>query len=429
MLCLLFCGIYGQSTKQKIKDMIFQNYNSSVPPESAQQHPVKLALEFLIKSFVVEDGYYASNYETLKTKGLFQMTWTDERLKWNPSEFSSERSVILDKSELWHPSFGLDTTFDDLSVTCTGTSCIVRSDGMVSCIPHCTFPATCIDNAQRWPYGILTCTLLLGRWNHIDTDVSIASFDTAVITDLEKFNKYWRMLSISSELTEIRSQLHGKKFPLIRVSFLVERISSFYAIAIVVPAISMLTCNLLPLWLPINSSMRYMILLVILHAHFSFIQQLSWRLPKNGEQTPLLLNYFRDSIIMTTFLIVFITITKRLSMKQCPVPRWIDLVVNTIGSQPLLAAILPSPLDASTCMSMKPYAETVADDANLVHSDRPDAMVIASIYQWQRIALILERICFITTTVVYAVMLFCFIPLGNERPEHVVAPVQQIWKQ
>ncbi|XP_055550909.1 acetylcholine receptor subunit beta-like [Wyeomyia smithii] len=419
--CILL--IDAQSSKLKIKDKIFNNYNSSIAPESAQNRPAGLELELQVKSFYVERGYYASDGEIMKIKGLFLMTWTDERLQWEPSAFSAEDKIFIKKKDLWNPTFNMERTFDESEIKCTDNGCILRSNGKVTCNSFCTLPSACVDNLQRWPYGTVSCTLQLGVWNQINDDISISGFSTSVISDLKALNKNWHLLSISHELTESTTPLHDKTLTVILVSFVIERISTFYAISIVVPALVMLCCNLASLWVPINSNARYIILLVILHSHFTFIQQLSWKLPTYGESTPMLLNYYRDSMLLTAFLIIFITITGRLALRQTQTSQWIEITIRTTQSLSLVSMALPSIGDHQ----FDAYIETTADDTNLVQNDATDKPSQHN-KQWKRFALIVERIGFYLLAVVYAMMLICFIPVGNDRPDNIVAPVVKPWK-
>ncbi|XP_053691842.1 neuronal acetylcholine receptor subunit non-alpha-3-like [Sabethes cyaneus] len=176
----------------------------------------------------------------MKIKGLFLQTWTDERLRWNPSEFSAEDTAFLVKKDIWNPTFNVEKTFDESDIKCYDMGCIARSSGKVTCSSFCTFPSPCVDNLQRWPYGAASCTLQLGVWNQIDDDTTITGFSATVITELKALNKNWRLLSITSDLTKNTTPLHDKTFTLVLVSFLIERMSTFYAISIVVPALATL---------------------------------------------------------------------------------------------------------------------------------------------------------------------------------------------
>ncbi|XP_039436567.1 neuronal acetylcholine receptor subunit alpha-7-like [Culex pipiens pallens] len=412
-------GACAQLSERKIKERILYKYNVTDPPQSAQNGPIKLSMEIQVKGFSLQNTYFGSSDAVkLTLTASVPMTWIDERLKWNSSDFPQSETVFVKESEVWSPNFGLDITFDENGIHCGTGKCFVHISGKVTCVSRCTFPAMCSYDVRQWPYGIVSCALKLGSWDRIDGNTVMENFDTYVIAERGLQNPHWKMLSIASSKTSKTSALHNKTFTVIVVKFIVERISTLYDICITMPAFVMASVNLVVLWLPLKSNMRYVVLMVILHAHYIFLQQLSWLAPSSGDDTPFVLIFFRNSLFVTASMLVFVTISRNLAARQYPVPRWLDIAMNLIDSQPLVAMLFPTTADAS----MKSH-DISEDGTSLVNEVGPDPLAVTYNYHWRRVCLILERICFVTLTVAYAIMLLVLLPSGNSHPDKLVPPV------
>lgn len=61
--------------------------------------------------------------------------------------------------------------------------------------------------------------------------------------------------------------------------------------------------------------------------------------------------FFRNSLFVTASMLVFVTISRNLAARQYPVPRWLDIAMNLIDSQPLVAMLFPTTADASVKVS------------------------------------------------------------------------------
>uniref|UniRef100_A0A1Q3FR63 Putative nicotinic acetylcholine receptor beta-2 subunit n=1 Tax=Culex tarsalis TaxID=7177 RepID=A0A1Q3FR63_CULTA len=414
-----FWGVCAQLSELKIKEKILKGYNATVPPQSAQNGPIQLSMEIQVKDFSLQNTYFStSDAVRLTLVTLVPTTWTDERLKWNSTDFPQTETVFVKESEVWSPNFGLDVTFDETGIHCGTGKCFVHISGKITCVKRCAFPAFCNYDVREWPYGIVNCTLKLGSWDRVDGNTVMEDFKIYVIAERGLQNAHWKMISIDSSKTSKTSPLHNKTFTVILIKFIVEKISTMSGMCLTMPAMVIAIVNLLVLWLPLNSHIRYVLLMVIMIAHYLFLQQLSWFAPAGGDDTPFVLIFFRNSLFITACMLILITISRKLATRQYPVPRWIDIVMNLIDSQPLVAVLFPSAADAS----MKSH-DLTEDGTSLIDEPASDPMAVTYNYHWRRVCLILERICFVTLSVVYAIMLFVLLPSSNDKLDNIVPPV------
>ncbi|XP_055599759.1 acetylcholine receptor subunit beta-type unc-29-like [Uranotaenia lowii] len=392
----------GQQLQLKIIENILTNYSSSVWPKNETDEPVSYTMELQIKEYDVNTNAY--EFMTLGMKSYFISTWKDHRLTWNPADFGQVEFIFMKPDKIWQPKFVSQLKIEDLWVRCYVSRCIINHVGKVTCEQHCVFNVNCNEQTERWPFETIYCSIQMGSWDYLEMESYISGLEAKLVKKTSDYKGHWRIISIQSSIKRRRSQFHNKLYPVASIAFSLTTRNGFYFIMLTIPALCVAALNLLALTMPIKNNMRYAVLLGNLLIHFQYFQYLVYLLPRSPPVIPSIVAYFRDSIVVTVFMLVVITISKKMNSNQYPLPRLVDSVISILDAIPYSDWILP----AEDKISVQPLHEIhSADETGLVASN-PVAQMYAK--QWNRFCLILERLILVITASVYLIMILSMVP-------------------
>lgn len=164
----------------------------------------------------------------------------------------------------------------------------------------------------------------------------------------------------------------------------------------------MVAINLIALWLEPGCSERLFLYGLNILTNIFFIQQISWYVPSNGEQCPNVVLFFRDTLVITTILLLNTVIARAISRYQTPAPIWIDTTTTLITTNIVGGFFVSKNLNENI---LDP--EATEDDASLVETKSTQSKFNAT---WRAFAKIIDRILFVIFLIVYIIMLLTLIP-------------------
>ncbi|CAO1363711.1 unnamed protein product [Diamesa tonsa] len=268
------CNASPKNVEHRLKAAIFCNgYDKSQRPVKDHRTVTNMAIKMLIKSY---------DYVVIR--------WTDEYLKWNPSDYEQTLSIDVSSDSIWRPDMSLYNA--DLAYgigSCHTTSCLINGTGNVLCIEPCTYTAHCKADFTRWPFDKQSCSMTFGSWMDTGEELNYIADKTTVSKAAAVDHSEWKLISSSVEkkVSNLTGAGSFSTLPTLVYKFDLERHSALTKAMITAPALILPIINLVILFLlSPDMSERIVLLGFSFLIHFQEIHQVTWMSPHNGETSP-----------------------------------------------------------------------------------------------------------------------------------------------
>ncbi|KAG8235332.1 hypothetical protein J437_LFUL003615 [Ladona fulva] len=245
-----------------------------------------------------------------------KMFWSDEKLKWNSSDYGGLTRLYLPDHEIWQPDIVLynrDYCWKvikkgSLSRSASGTEVdhygsthsIVHEDGTVLWVPPSLFRVFCDLNLRLWPYDEQTCILRLGSWTYDGDQVDLQLDEHEAEMDLMVPNTEWEITSLTRKRNVAYYSCCTEAYIDVTFTLTLKRRSPTYNAVVITPASVIVVMTLMTFWLPPNSGEKLMLggcTALIICIFMLFFAQM---LPAMANHTPLVVTFYSSSLILVT---------------------------------------------------------------------------------------------------------------------------------
>ncbi|KDR17732.1 Neuronal acetylcholine receptor subunit beta-3 [Zootermopsis nevadensis] len=402
VLCLLvFSVCYGVSAddasrkaREKpqtvlLKEDLLCAYDKNVRPVIYHGNATFVFVSMLLRTLTF-DEYSGS----LNVDCWMVWEWTDEKLQWKPSDYGGVDALRLYTSEIWVPGIsqlGLTSTWNVRHDIHSGM-CLVDSSGVVTCVSRTVYFSICAPDIAYWPYDAMNCSVQIGAWMQTGEEIAVNTNHGIVNIYHYEPNSEWKLLSATSR-RHLENSGENSTFPWIQYSFVMQRHSGMYEATIGIPALVLSSLVLLSFWLSPSEESRINILCVSLICHCVYLTYLGAKLNNTGEKSPLIVQLFRDSLLLSGVSFVVAIVLRYLVSASATPPRWVSRIIRwtlsyRAGQLFLLTKI--SPADAAI------VEEEGEEEVGLIGT--PTAVGVRG---WTAFGRLLNRVCFIVTLFVY----------------------------
>ncbi|XP_046387407.1 acetylcholine receptor subunit alpha-like 1 [Ischnura elegans] len=230
-----------------------------------------------------------------------KMFWSDEKLKWNSSDYGGLSRLYIADHEIWQPDIVLYNSASGTEVDHYGnTHSIVHEDGMVLWVPPSLLRVFCDLDLRRWPFDRQTCVLRLGSWTYDGDQVDLQLDDTEAEMDLMVPNTQWEIVSMTRKRNVAFYSCCPEAYIDVTFTLTLQRRSPTYSALVIVPGIAIVMLTLLVFLLPPDAGEKILLgsctaLIVCL-----FLLFFSQMLPAMANHTPLIVTFYSISLVMVT---------------------------------------------------------------------------------------------------------------------------------
>lgn len=261
----------AKNNEARIKRAIFCNYDKNARP-SLTDGPIKLKFKMIVKGFNFETssnkltvsswlamvmncehkyqmnfGHAHFTHQRIEFNFLcvssffaFPQTWTDDHLKWNPSEYNNIASITESSENFWQPDLALynSDVASSHNEFCKTANCVISSTGIVSCIPPCTHDAKCVPNYTRFPFDTQNCTLHIGTWVNSGEEIDYKVLRTIVSdSDLTSQDRVYKLIRATYRRNPGNFTDTKETYPSLTFSFLIQRHSAVQGAILLIAAV------------------------------------------------------------------------------------------------------------------------------------------------------------------------------------------------
>jgi len=140
-----------REAEERLYNDLFSNYNGKLFPGAPTE--VKVGLSYSCAN-------YDENSHVLTSRGNLRLSWTDERLRWDPSRYGGINVLRMPPYRAWKPDIKLYNAFE--AEQWDYDNILIYSNGEVHHIPAGSFKTFCSPNNDR----SASCELKFGSWTY-----------------------------------------------------------------------------------------------------------------------------------------------------------------------------------------------------------------------------------------------------------------------
>nr|ACO10487.1 Neuronal acetylcholine receptor subunit alpha-3 precursor [Caligus rogercresseyi] len=198
-LILLFClavgalGSASSSSKGRLIAELFQDYDRDVPPGSDELiSPVAFSLDPTCMELSSEGELEGSVWE--------RIIWQDDRLVWEPKNYSGISVLRVHNSKLWKPDIVLYSKKSGIYLD-PDYNILIYSTGKILSVPDKRIRIHCTNANFTSPWALQECKLKYGSWTYHQGQLKLSIRNgTSLVSE---FNEYCplKVLDMTNELT------------------------------------------------------------------------------------------------------------------------------------------------------------------------------------------------------------------------------------
>ncbi|XP_033102369.1 neuronal acetylcholine receptor subunit alpha-9-like isoform X2 [Anneissia japonica] len=272
----------------------------------------------------------------ITVNGWMAMTWQDQLMVWNASEYDGVDTIKVSKKSIWTPDITLynnvDTGFERLKNT---VPLSITSDGTVSMATPAIYTAFCKMNVKYFPFDKQICYFKHGSWaygsHHVDVE---ALQGEEANQDYFNENGVWGLDFVSFKKNIIKYDCCPHPFTDITMTIGLSRRSEFYVGNVLAPCVLLSFLAAFVFYLPPECGEKISFSITTLLAIVLFQQLIAESLPPSDE-TPYIASFFTLIISLGCFSVVATSVILKFHFGQHikPVNEFIHKVfIRGLGS-------------------------------------------------------------------------------------------------
>ncbi|XP_033733354.1 neuronal acetylcholine receptor subunit beta-3-like [Pecten maximus] len=306
-------------TLQDVKDVythIFNGYDKRVIPLLKQGYSLPVYMEFILRSI----NEFDEKSQKLAIAGMFTITWIDESLKWNMSDFGYVWHVHVDAKSIWLPNIVLINTYDKFTMLAEAAStALVYYDGYVEWLSGDSYVVSCEVDITYYPFDTQKCYLLFEVWDAPVSEVALMKYSESLNMSLLQENVEWVLLK-----TEIFDSKTDNESYVSYVTYVMhlQRRPKFVISTIVAPVILLAFLNVCVFLIPSSSGEKNSFCVTVYLSYAVFLGIISSELPHNSQNVSFLAMYLLSLLIFSVIIVLITVIQVRLFIEygETPVP-------------------------------------------------------------------------------------------------------------
>lgn len=275
-------GIGNNVTEvQILKTRLFENYDREIKPTANTDQPILVLLSFSLLS-VFELNM---KQQALSTLIVFKISWKDELLKWNKTQYNGLDKLTVNLQSVWKPDIIILNSIDKQKTLINygdDTNYVtINSDGMIKWNVYINLETRCKVITKYYPFETQTCDINLTKSYLDDQSEILISDNSSINTDLSVSNSEWEVYPVESFQ---RSFPHpGGELIGLQLQIRMKRRCEFYVWNYIMPFISLSFADCFAFVLPVKSADKITLSIFVFLANAVMIRLFNDSIPPISE--------------------------------------------------------------------------------------------------------------------------------------------------
>ncbi|XP_060075117.1 acetylcholine receptor subunit alpha-like [Ylistrum balloti] len=314
---------HSQGTRDdlvRLRNVLFRNYTKDFRPVYNLSDSVHVSVDMLMISILDLDevtGTFTLNC------GL-RITWTDDQLVWNQSDFAGITSFVFNSSKIWTPRIYITSSADDLSdISFDAFDVRVYYNGTVTCAPGRHLRASCLFDMTNFPLDSQLCTLQVTPWTFTAFEMILIIENQEINLDYYKPNGEWDI-----DWTSVTNYTYyGPSHSVIDFSVHLTRRSAYFLVSMASPILLLCFLNPFVFLLPACSGERISYTITIFLSMAVYMTLIGENMPKTSDPMAGISYFLLVAMLYSCLLIVLTIFTLRCdtvsNTDTQKFPRWV----------------------------------------------------------------------------------------------------------
>ncbi|XP_055356255.1 acetylcholine receptor subunit beta-like 1 isoform X2 [Paramacrobiotus metropolitanus] len=288
---------------------MFQGYNKLIRPGELNE---KTVVKFGINLAVII--YVNDQQQVMKINGYLDLSWKDERLRFDRSTYGANLSTLrLPSNKVWQPEIALVSTTDGNYGPTYRCNLLISPQGEIQWVPPFISKSSCTINPRFFPFDEQVCVMYFRSLTYSSNELEIN-----VPSNIFEIKDYRNQSSGTWDLIEApifaqRKVIGGVQRDFVECHLRLRRKSLFYVVTILLPCILISFLSGFVFLLP--SKGKTNVCLSILFAIVVFLLLMSNILPP-ADVLPLLSEFLFFTFIMNVLSAFFTVIAINISYRS-----------------------------------------------------------------------------------------------------------------
>ncbi|XP_033759911.1 neuronal acetylcholine receptor subunit non-alpha-3-like isoform X2 [Pecten maximus] len=269
--------------------------------------------------------------DTMTISFHHQISWQDERLQWNASDYGNLKTMPLPPDSIWLPELEVYNVSPFHPSSTKGSSLTVSSTGLVNYVPIKTISFYCPLDLSKFPYDTQTCVLKIGAWSHSSSYQNMTYYGKTEPRELfldesQGGHPQWTIDKAVAYIQRIKYVCCPDAFVNLAVNITVTRVASYYRLALVGPSVFLAILIPVVFLLPPDQTSRTnygMILLMTMTVMMVVFQE---AVPFNHATIPVIVVFYFAIFVLQFFSILCCAFTgnlRHMGARRKALPAWL----------------------------------------------------------------------------------------------------------
>jgi len=260
------------------------------------------------ETVLVSLGMAVIHYDIDEARSVFlvdawmRMSWHDDHMKWDPSEFGGLKQIHMGSQEIWRPDILLYNNADPTLRQPYGNAhFVVESDGTILWVPPAHLEGFCKLKLRFWPLDGQTCKLKFGSWTSHGDQIALAKYRNMTTVEFLNFytkNREWQSLGTTVDMQKVTYDCCDESYPDMTFTFQLQRSSPAYRALMVLPCLVIMLMTVCCFLLPPMAGEKVTVNGFAFVSAVMYLIYFSHTLPFHETEVPILVMFFSNTTAM-----------------------------------------------------------------------------------------------------------------------------------
>ena len=412
----------SQADLYSLMDYLFSTYKPEVRPTTAGE-PTYVYVGLYLLS--IQDLNEKS--QVLETSIIVDTEWVDDYLSWNSSDYGGVYDFLYPQNKIWLPDVVIENSVESQRQLGYDENVVyIDATGLVNWKPSQVIKTGCDIDVTYYPFDTQTCNIIVSTWMSTIADIDIEPDrgSSGLLLDRYSVSGTWELVSNELELLPNDHQLTRIQFKLT-----LKRLRTYYVLNIILPVLFLSFTASMVFFLPADAGEKIGMGITVLLAFAVYLTIIADNMPQTSLQVSYLAVYLTLLLGLTAMGVVLAVVVLHIHHKSddCKIGKRTVIVTRKLRKilyiNKVSAKIMGEPEEGGQSRGkLEKNIETGGSHSNsrtavtplhhnVAFSPPPSYKENEEEITWPKVAETVDRVMFILTSALIAVMTLVFLPI------------------
>ncbi|XP_067652392.1 neuronal acetylcholine receptor subunit alpha-9-II-like [Haliotis asinina] len=272
----------------QLKRRIFDGYDRYVRPVHSHEEAIQMEMVFSLGSIDSLD----LKSQKLKWSGWLTLTWHDNLLSWNASQYGDIDFIMVPQTKIWLPDYVIDNDVSAKTVLGNADTLVfIRNSGKITWEPGMVSETSCKIDIRKYPFDTQTCSIDFLPWmttsKFMNTTVPSNKIQMSAFVPHGEFT----IAGSSAAYTRVHAGFTDDDLVGIKFSVVLNRRTSFYWMIMIFPMMTFPLLSPVSFLVPVESGEKITLSITVVLSYLVFIGSMNDAMPKLSDTVSLMVIY------------------------------------------------------------------------------------------------------------------------------------------